>query len=124
MSTGLVLFAVVVHDSVPVTFDVSDAGEYVIAGLEGDRTMLGVVPYALFELTETVSSGVVMMSPLLAVAMKQRALLQAAPLICVMPVGPAFNAETGPLMGLPCSSHVVPALPVASTVPIAPPAKQ
>src|SRR3954463_7502573 len=121
MSTGLVLFAVVVHDSVPVTFDVSDAGEYVIAGLEGDRTMLGVVPYALFELTVTVSSGVVMMSPLLAVAMKQRALLQAAPLICAIAlVVPTLRAETGPLSGLPWSAHVVPASPVATTVPIAP----
>ena len=44
MSTGLVLFAVVVHDSVPVTFAAWEAGEYVIAGLDGDRTMLGVVP--------------------------------------------------------------------------------
>ena len=64
-----------------------------------------------------------MMLPLLAVPIRQRTAVQAAVLIAVMPVGPAFSAVVGPLIGLPCCAHVVPSA-VETIVPIAPPAKQ
>src|SRR3954452_3443273 len=99
MSTGLVSFAVVVQESVPVTFPASDAGEYVIAGLEGDRRMLGVVPYALLVLTVAVRSGVVMMLPLLFAPMTQRAALHAAALMFASVPEPALSADVGPLSG-------------------------
>ena len=123
--TWLVLSAVVLHVSVPVTFPAWPAGLYVIAGSLGESPLrFGVVRYALELLTVTVKSGVVMMLPLLAVPMRQRDELQAAAKIAVIPVGPAFGAVTGPLIGLPCCAHVTPPSCVATTVPMAPPAKQ
>ena len=65
-----------------------------------------------------------MMFPLLAVAIRQRTAEQAAALIAVMPVGPAFSAVVGPLIGSPCWAHVVPPSVVDTIVPMAPPAKQ
>src|SRR3954452_3027022 len=123
MSTGLASSAVVEHVNEPVT--PTPAGVYVIAGSEDDRPLrFSSVLYSLFELTAIVNSGVVMMLPLLAIAMKQLAAEQAAPLICVIPVGPTFSDVVGPLIGLPCNAHVAPPSEVATTVPIAPPAKQ
>ena len=66
----------------------------------------------------TVSSGVVMMLPLLAVAMKQAACEQAAPSMAVMLVGPALSAVVGPLIGLPSWYQVAPPVFVAMTVPM------
>ena len=116
--------AVVLHVSEPVTFAASLAGEYEMAGSPGDSPVrFGVVPYGLDVFTVTVSRPVVMMLPLLAVPIRQRTAEQAAVLIAVMPVGPAFSAVVGPLIGLPCCAHVVPSA-VETIVPIAPPAKQ
>ena len=116
--------AVVLHDSVPVTFPASLAGEYESAGSFGwIPVRFGVVPTVLVVWTVTVSSVVTMMLPLLAVPIRHRVEVHAAALTAVIPVGPALSAVTGPLIGFPCCVHVEPST-VSTTVPIAPPAKQ
>jgi hypothetical protein len=117
--------AVVEHVRAPVTLDASDGGVYEIDDELGGRSdRSGVEPYVPVALTVTERSGVVMMLPLLAVAMKHAVWEHAAPSTAVMDVGPAFRAVVGPLIGLPSWYQVLPPLLVAMTVPIAPPAKQ